>query len=203
MEIDLYRDDGIVHVITTGVSYVDKVLWVSTYFGACRYDGRHWRGFFAHESGLPSDFTNNVKARSANEAWFCTDKGLGACMDFETDTWVAYTRSQDGTGKAVVTKDKEVLETVEGPVNVPHNFIICADIDGNDVWVGTGKGLGWGDRRGLLLGPEGAGTDASTKALSVSFASRSAWILACREVNDETQRFSGLAAVAGFFGAGA
>ena len=33
MEIDLYRDDGIVHVITTGVSYVDKILWVSSYFG--------------------------------------------------------------------------------------------------------------------------------------------------------------------------
>ena len=26
MEIDLYRDDGIVHVITTGVSYVDQTL---------------------------------------------------------------------------------------------------------------------------------------------------------------------------------
>ena len=27
MEIDLYRDDGIVHVITTGAKYVDKILW--------------------------------------------------------------------------------------------------------------------------------------------------------------------------------
>ncbi len=144
MEIDLYRDDGIVHVITTGVSYLEKTVWVSTYFGASRYDGRHWRGFFAHESGLPSDFMNNIKARSAIESWFCTDKGLGACMDFETDTWVAYTRNQNGTGKAVVTRGKEILETIEGPINVPQNFIICADVDAKDVWIGTGKGLAWG-----------------------------------------------------------
>jgi len=35
MEIDLYRDDGIIHNITTSASYVDKVLWISTYFGVC------------------------------------------------------------------------------------------------------------------------------------------------------------------------
>ena len=46
MEIDLYRDDGIIHVIVTGASPVDDVLWISTYFGSCRYDGRHWRGFY-------------------------------------------------------------------------------------------------------------------------------------------------------------
>jgi ligand-binding sensor domain-containing protein len=111
MEIDLYRDDGIVHVITTGVSYVDKVLWVSTYFGASRYDGRHWRGFYNQDSGLPSDFNNNIKARSGNEAWFCTDKGLGAAMDAPTNTWVAYTRDpKRNTGIAVVTRDKQVLK---------------------------------------------------------------------------------------------
>lgn len=44
MEIDLYRDAGVPHVITTGASYVDKMLWGSSYFGCARYDGRHWRG---------------------------------------------------------------------------------------------------------------------------------------------------------------
>ena len=82
MEIDLYRDDGIVHVITTGTSYIDRILWVSTYFGMNRYDGRHWRGMYAHETGLPSDFGNAVKGRNANEAWFATDKGLGVLADF-------------------------------------------------------------------------------------------------------------------------
>ncbi len=68
MEIDLYRDDGIVHVIATGASAVDGVVWVSSYFGGCRYDGRHWRGYAEIESGLPSDFNNNIKGRSAQEA---------------------------------------------------------------------------------------------------------------------------------------
>ncbi len=143
MEIDLYRDDGIIHVITTGASYVEKVLWVSTYFGVCRYDGRHWRGFFDHDSGLPSNFNNNLAGRSAIEAWFCSDKGLGVCADSPTDTWVTYTSDhQAHKGKAVVKRDAEVLAEIETMPNIPHNFVLCADFDGNDAWVGTSKGLG-------------------------------------------------------------
>ena len=48
MEIDLYRDDGIVHVIITGAQQAEDTLWVSSYFGACRYDGRNWRGVLQH-----------------------------------------------------------------------------------------------------------------------------------------------------------
>ena len=83
MEIDLYRDDGIVHVIVTGASYVEGVLWVSTYFGASRYDGRNWRSYYNMDSGLPSDFNNNVKARSGQRGLVLSDKGLGAIMDFD------------------------------------------------------------------------------------------------------------------------
>lgn len=145
MEIDLYRDDGIVHVITTGANYVEKTLWVSSYFGVCRYDGRHWRGYFNQDSGTPSDFNNNLRARSANEAWFCSDKGVGVITDVPSNTWVAYTRDPKTLrGKAVVSRDKTVLEEVDMEVGIPQNFIICADIDGDDVWVGTGKGLAWG-----------------------------------------------------------
>ncbi|HSB17486.1 MAG TPA: hypothetical protein VLE22_23760 [Bryobacteraceae bacterium] len=153
MEIDLYRDDGIAHVITTGVSYVDKILWVSSYFGASRYDGRKWRVFYNQDSGLPSDFENNMKARSAIEAWYCTDKGLGAIMDFETNTWVAYTRDPKTLrGKALITRDKTVLKEIDLEVGVPHNFIISVDFDGNDVWVGTSKGLGLGIGEGYYPG---------------------------------------------------
>jgi ligand-binding sensor domain-containing protein len=161
MEIDLYRDDGIVHVITTGASYVEKVLWVSTYFGCCRYDGRHWRGYYDHDCGLPSNFTNNLKGRSANEAWFCTDKGVGVCADFETDTWVAYTSDgKNHTGKAVIKRAHDLVGTVDTGYNVPHNFIICMDFDGSDVWVGTSKGLGHGTGNGYYprLRPAGATT---------------------------------------------
>jgi len=143
MEIDLYRDDGIVHVITTGASYVDKVLWVSTYFGCSRYDGRHWRGYFNEDSGLPSNFNNNIKARSAIECWFCSDKGLGVIADSPSDSWVVYTRDPKTLrGRATVMRGKETLEVVDMEKSVPHNFIICADIDGKDAWVGTSKGLG-------------------------------------------------------------
>jgi hypothetical protein len=153
MEIDLYRDDGMVHVIATAASYVNKILWASSYFGAARYDGRNWRGYFNQDSGLPSDFINWVKGRSANEAWFCTDKGVGVVTDFASNTWVAYSHDAKGkSGKAIVSRDKEVLETIEMPVGIPHSFIIGVDFDGNDVWVATAKGLGWGQGEGYYPG---------------------------------------------------
>jgi ligand-binding sensor domain-containing protein len=145
MEIDLYRDDGLVHVITTGVSYVDEILWVGSYFGGSRYDGRHWRGYFNQDSGLPSDFINCVEGRSADEAWYCTDKGVGVVTDFATNTWVIYTREPGSdSGQAVVMRDKEVVKTVHTGLNIPHNYTLSADIDGGDVWIGTSKGLAWG-----------------------------------------------------------
>jgi ligand-binding sensor domain-containing protein len=129
------------------------VMWVSTYFGVCRYDGRHWRGYYNMDSGTPSDFTNNLKARSGNEAYFATDKGVGAIMDYETNTWVTYTRdAKQPTGKAVVYRDREVLETVETELNIPHNYVIALDVDGPDLWVGTSKGLGWGIGEGYYSG---------------------------------------------------
>lgn len=153
MEIDLYRDDGIVHVITTQANYIDKVLWVSTYFGVCRYDGRNWRAFYNKDSGNPSDFNNNLRARSGNEAWFATDKGVGAIMDASTNTWVAYTRDpKSKTGKAVVTRDKTVLETVEMGLNLTHNYILAIDVEDNDVFIATSKGLAWGVGEGYYGG---------------------------------------------------
>lgn len=153
MEIDLYRDDGLLHVITTAAQQAEGALWVSTYFGASRYDGRNWRSFYNQDSGLPSDFINNLRARSADEAWYCSDKGVGVITDFASNTWVAYTRDPAGKGgKAVVTRDKEVIETVEMPVGIPHSYIIAAEIDGDDVWIGTAKGLGWGIGEGYYNG---------------------------------------------------
>ena len=155
MEIDLYRDDGINHVIVTGASPADGVVWISTYFGGSRYDGRHWRGYAQQEGGLPSDFNNNIKARSAQEALYCSDKGLGivTAAPSEIATWVAYTRDPEtGRGRAKVTVGGNVVETVDMPVGVPHSFMIAADIDGNDIWVGTSKGLGLGIGDGYYPG---------------------------------------------------
>jgi hypothetical protein len=153
MEIDLYRDDGLVHVITTGTSYVQGILWVSTYFGMSRYDGRHWRGLYAQETGLPSDFGNAVKGRSANEAWYATDKGLGVLVDFPTNTWVTYTMDpKTHGGTAVVSRDAKRLKTITLKQSIPHNYVLWVDIDGNDAWVGTSKGLGWAIGAGYYPG---------------------------------------------------
>jgi len=164
MEIDLYRDDGIVHVITTGVSYIEDTLWVSTYFGASRYDGRHWRGYFKKDSGAPSDFYNAIKARSANEAWFSTDKGVGVVADFPTDTWVVYTSDHAaGTGQAVITRGSEVIEIVETPPNITHNYVLWTELDGDDVWIGTAKGLAHGVGEGYFAGLRGSSRGATTR----------------------------------------
>ena len=153
MEIDLYRDDGIVHVVTSGASYIDGILWVSTYFGMSRYDGRNWRGYYAHETGLPSDFGNAVKGRSGNEAWFATDKGVGVVADFPTDTWVTYTRDPKTLrGRAVVSHNRKVLDTIDMPRSIPHNYALWVDFDNDDVWVGTSKGVGWGIGSGYYRG---------------------------------------------------
>jgi hypothetical protein len=118
-----------------------------------RYDGRHWRGLYSHETGLPSDFGNAVKGRSANEAWYATDKGVGVLADFPSDTWVTYTMDPNTHGgKAVVSRNKETLEVVDMPKSIPHNYALWTEFDGNDVWVGTSKGVGWAIGSGYYKG---------------------------------------------------
>ena len=96
------------------------------------------------ETGQPSDFTNSVKGRSAQEAWFGTDKGLAVLADFDTDTWVTYTRNgPDKAGTAVIQRGPKILETIPTGLSIPHNYVLWVEIDGNDAWVGTSKGLGW------------------------------------------------------------
>ncbi len=130
MEIDLYRDDGLVSVVTSGVSHVDGILWVSSYFGMSRYDGRHWRGYYAHETGLPSNFGNAAVGRSPDEAWFSTDKGLGVVVDFASDTWVTYTMDpKTHRGKAVISRAGRTIKTVTMPRCIPHNYTLWTEID--------------------------------------------------------------------------
>ena len=51
-----------------------------------------------------------------------------------------------------MTVGGKVVEDVDMPVGVPHNFMITADVDGNDIWVGHGEGPRLGHRRRLLPG---------------------------------------------------
>ncbi len=157
MEVDVLRDDGLIHVITTSVSYVDKLLWVSTYFGMSSYDGRHWRGYIEGDSGLPSNFINMVKARG-HVAWVCTDRGLGV-VNWDTNKWVSYvptdpvwahkrTPSPDdgpmeGTKgwEARIYDDAKLLKTVHLEHGLANNHIYGVDFQGDDVWVATSKGI--------------------------------------------------------------
>lgn len=158
MEYDLFRDDGLIHVITTSVSYVEKILWVSTYFGLSRYDGRNWRGYLDHDSGLASNFINMVKARS-RVAWVCTDKGLSS-VNGDTNRWVTYTPVEgawthkerlpsspiEGTKgwEARVYDDGKLLQTVKLKNGLANNHINGVDFQGDVVWVATSKGVSRG-----------------------------------------------------------
>jgi len=141
-EIVLLKDQGLIHDITSSVSYVNGIVWVSTYFGDSRYDGRNWHNFLTKDSGLPSNFTNAVKAVDGTRAWFCTDKGLAY---YDGVRWAVY-RPALGTGKPEMTLRDAEGRITEVPVqSAPaHNYILGIDFQGADIWVATAKGLSHG-----------------------------------------------------------
>ncbi|MCP4896212.1 MAG: regulator [bacterium] len=157
MEIDLYRDDGLIHNITTSASYLDDVLWASTYFGLSRYDGRAWRGYLDKDSGLASNFINLAKARSATSCYNATDMGLAVLVDSPTDTWVTYRRETEDveTWSAIVGIGNEVVRTVSTDLDLPNDFVIAVEFQGDDIWVGTGHGLARGIGGGYYEGLSG------------------------------------------------
>lgn len=157
MEIDLFRDDGLIHMITTAVSYREGILWASTYFGMSSYDGYKWRGYMDHDTGLASNFINFVKAQG-KVAWACTDMGLSV-VDYDSNRWVTYAPEKapddyKGPWVARVYDEGELLETVSLKAGLANNFILGVDFAGNDVWVATAKGLSRGSRGAESRGSE-------------------------------------------------
>ena len=145
-EIVLYKDQGLIHEITTSVSYVekDKVLWVATYFGASRYDGRNWQNFLDKDSGLPSNFLNQVKAIDGNHVWFSTDKGLAY---YDGENWAVYRPALDTHKPEMLVRDAAGKVTRTETETAPaHNYVLGVDFDGDDIWVATAKGLSHGIR---------------------------------------------------------
>ncbi len=141
MEIDLLPDDGLVHDITTATSWSDSILWVSTYFGMSRYDGKNWKGYFKEDSGLASNFINFIRAKG-RVVFVCSDNGL-SCTDGET--WVTYKKNENNTdGKAIITIGKDVKEVALSP-SISHNFVIGVDADDDVLWVATSKGVSRGE----------------------------------------------------------
>ncbi|MBN2327101.1 MAG: regulator [Candidatus Omnitrophica bacterium] len=153
MEIDLYRDDGLIHIITTSVS-MSEVMWASTYFGLSRYDGRHWRGYTRQDSGLISDFINFADGRGADSCYLSTDLGLAALVDYNTNTWVTYKRDSEDAKNwtAHIMIDNNIIRSVPVHLTLPNHFIICSEFQGNDVWIGTGHGLARGIGKGFYDG---------------------------------------------------
>ncbi len=141
-EMVLFKDQGLIHEITTSVSFVDNVLWAATYFGDSRYDGRYWHNFLTKDSGLPSNFTNTVKGVDAKRAWFGTDKGLAY---YDGVNWAVY-RPSLTTGKPEMTvRDAQGnVSRVEVTTAPAHHYVLGIDFQGSDIWVATAKGLSHG-----------------------------------------------------------
>ncbi len=144
-EMVLFKDQGLVHEITTSVSYMDKILWVATYFGASRYDGRNWHNFLTKDSGLPSNFLNQVKAVDGNRAWFCTDKGLAY---YDGTNWAVYRPALDTRKPEMLVRDADGQTTAVSVDTAPaHNYTLFIDFQGDDLWVATAEGLSHGIRQ--------------------------------------------------------
>jgi len=141
MEIDLQPDDGLVHDITTATAYADSILWISTYFGMSRYDGKNWKGYFNHDSGLASNFINFLRAEGRT-VFVCSDNGLSST---DGTTWVTYKKDDNSeNGKAIITNGNEKKEIPLAP-SISHNFIIGVDAQDDVLWVATSKGVSRGE----------------------------------------------------------
>jgi ligand-binding sensor domain-containing protein len=140
MEVDLFRDDGLVHDVTSSIAFSDDTMWVGTYFGLSRYQGRRWASYSQEDSGLPGDFINFLRSR-ADEVWIATDQGLGR---FDSKTWHAWKVLPEGGVelRTTTTDGESSLERLRsGP---PHNTIYSIDLDRQDIWLATAAGLSHG-----------------------------------------------------------
>lgn len=143
-ELVLFKDQGLIHEITTSVSYVNKILWVATYFGASRYDGRNWHNFLTKDSGLPSNFLSQVKGVDDDRAWFSTDKGLAY---YDGANWAVYRPAMDTHKPEMLVRDADGNVTPVAVTTAPaHNYILGVDFQGDGIWVATAEGLSHGIR---------------------------------------------------------
>jgi ligand-binding sensor domain-containing protein len=143
-EIVLLKDQGLIHEITTSVSYVNHILWVATYFGCSSYDGRNWHNFLEKDSGLPSNFMNQVKTIDGTRTWLSTDKGLAY---YDGEQWAVYRPALDTHRPEMLVRDAKGIVTHVPVDSAPaHNYIFGVDFQNNDIWVATAKGISHGIR---------------------------------------------------------
>ena len=146
MEIDLFRNDGLVHDVVASVACDDSgIVWVGTYFGLSTYDGRKWLNFMDHDppvGGLVSNFINFVTTHDGM-GWIATDNGLNAT---DRKNWWTYQRDAATDGGVVL------WAPVDGPMRrlhtgtiFPHNYILGISFRGDEIWLATDRGVarGW------------------------------------------------------------
>jgi ligand-binding sensor domain-containing protein len=153
MELDLFRDDGLLHDVVAGAA-CDSAnrVWVASYFGLSVYDGRHWRTYMDHDSPLSSNFINFV-ATHGNVAWMATDNGL--CASDRREWWTYRRDPETGTGVVVWTPANGTAERFTTETIFPHNYFLGVSFQGNHIWVATEKGVA----RGTLGRTRGADND--------------------------------------------
>ncbi len=142
MEIDLFRDDGLIHDVTSAVASSQDILWVGTYFGLSRYQGRRWRSWYADDSGLAGDFINALEA--AGEAvWIATDQGLSRLQPPRWHTW-RRNEPMDRFELALAVDGADGERVLIRPAGPPSNTIFGIDVDEEGVWLATDAGLAHG-----------------------------------------------------------
>ncbi len=179
MEIDLFRNDGLIHDVVASVACDESsatkpgLVWIGTYFGLSTYDGRKWLNFMDHDSPqlaaapdgqLISNFINFV-ATHAGTGWIATDNGLNAT---DRKNWWSY-RRDERTGQGIVTYSRQLtadsfqLQRFTTDTIFPHNYILGISFQGDDIWVATEKGVA----RGTSTGRTTARTKDKTPAKQV------------------------------------
>jgi len=141
MEIDLFRNDGLIHDVVASVTVDERDrVWVATYFGLSSYDGRKWRNFMDHDSPLLSNFINFVVAHG-EFCWIATDTGLNAT---DRERWWSYRIDPDTGGGQATWNTPETEAAFNLDTVFPHDYILGISFEGDDIWVATEKGIARG-----------------------------------------------------------
>ncbi|MBI2943396.1 MAG: hypothetical protein HYY25_04275 [Candidatus Wallbacteria bacterium] len=145
--VDVLADDGILSDVIVTASKAGERVWVASYFGAGLFDGRRWRAFSTANSGLPRNFVNTVKA-SGKGCWIGTDAGLSYFDG--SDRWVTYRGMGGRWGEARLFRDHVPMAVAATEGSPGSDFIwSVAEATGQrrGLWVGTARGLSFGEER--------------------------------------------------------
>lgn len=146
----------------------DGYIWIASYGGLLRYNGKQFINYSEVENGLPCGSVRTIYEDTSGNLWIgSNDCGIflyrngsfleaeaadgiqaGSIRDFvETDDGTVYAATIDGLVKLTLSEGIPKMETVPG---TEHMLFVstCADYDGN-VWSVTGEG------RILIVSAEG------------------------------------------------